>query len=178
MIRSKKKHIGLFGGSFDPVHKGHLKISNISIKKLRLNKLYWVITKKNPFKHKTFFSLNERIKRCKNIVKKNRKIKIQSLDKIIKSSRTINIIKYLMKKNRNTIFYLIIGSDNLIDFHKWASWKKILKLSKLVVFSRKGYNKKAEKSAIIKYLNKNNIIYIKNFNEPYSSSQIRKKYLN
>ena len=83
-----------------------------------------------------------------------------------------------MKKNRNTIFYLIIGSDNLIDFHKWVSWKKILKLSKLVVFSRKGYNKKAEKSAIIKYLNKNNIIYIKNFNEPYSSYQIRKKYLN
>ena len=52
MIRSKKK-IGLFGGSFDPPHQGHLRISKIAIKKLSLNELYWCITKKKPLKKMT-----------------------------------------------------------------------------------------------------------------------------
>ena len=71
-----KKNIGLLGGSFDPAHKGHLGISNIAIKKLKLKKIYWVITKKNPFKNETFYSLNERIKFAKKFTKGQKKIKI------------------------------------------------------------------------------------------------------
>ena len=57
MARIQKKYIGLLGGSFDPAHKGHLGISNIAIKKLKLKKIYWIVTKKNPFKKKPFYSL-------------------------------------------------------------------------------------------------------------------------
>ena len=57
MIRSNRKKIGLLGGSFDPPHQGHLKISKIAINKLSLDKLYWCVTEQNPFKKKTFFSL-------------------------------------------------------------------------------------------------------------------------
>ena len=67
MVSVQKKIIGLLGGSFDPAHKGHLSISKIAIKKLELKKIYWVITKKNPFKSKTFYSLDERINLAKNI---------------------------------------------------------------------------------------------------------------
>ena len=79
----QKKNIGLLGGSFDPVHKGHLGISNIAIKKLKLKKIYWVITKKNPFKNKTFYSLNERIKHAKKISKNQKKIKVIYLENIV-----------------------------------------------------------------------------------------------
>ena len=72
----QKKYVGLLGGSFDPAHKGHLGISKIAIKKLKLKKIYWVITKKNPFKNRTFYSLNERIKYAKKIAKAQKKIKI------------------------------------------------------------------------------------------------------
>ena len=58
MASIRKKYIGLLGGSFDPAHKGHLGISKIAIKKLKLKKVYWVITRKNPFKNKTFYSLD------------------------------------------------------------------------------------------------------------------------
>ena len=71
---------------------------------------------------------------------------------------------------------MIIGSDNLIKFHKWKSWKKIVKLTKLVVFSRKGYDKKSNNSIVVKYLNKKNIIYVNNKLFNTSSSKIKKKF--
>ena len=72
----QKKYIGLLGGSFDPAHKGHLGISKIAIRKFKLKKIYWVITKKNPFKNKTFYSLDERIKYAKKYLKFKKRFKL------------------------------------------------------------------------------------------------------
>ena len=69
MASIQKKYIGLLGGSFDPPHKGHLSISKIAIKKLKLKKIYWVITKKNPFKNKPFYSLDERLNYARKLSK-------------------------------------------------------------------------------------------------------------
>jgi len=172
----KKKKIGILGGTFDPPHKGHLKISLSSIKRLKLNQLFWIITKKNPLKEKSFFTLKERIVKSREITKKNKKIKIKYLEKTIRSSRTIDVLKHLNEK-RNLDIFFIIGSDNLINFHKWRSWKKIIKLAKLTVFSREGFEKKAKNSPVIKYLKKDRIIYIKNNKIDISSSKLRKIYL-
>ena len=166
--------IGILGGSFDPPHVGHLKISSLSIKKLRSSKLYWIITKKNPFKKKPFFTLDERILKCKNLTKRNSKIKIQYLEKELKSTRSIKIVNFFKKNKKNKKVYLIIGSDNLLNFHKWDSWKKILKMCELVVFSRKGFDKKAQKSIIVRYLKNKNIIFIKNKKIDISSTKLRK----
>ena len=97
----QKKYIGLLGGSFDPAHKGHLGISKIALKKLKLKKIYWVITKKNPFKDQSFYSLGERIKYARKITKAQKRIKIIYLDNIIKSSRIIDVINYFIKKKEN-----------------------------------------------------------------------------
>ena len=177
MANFKNKDIGLLGGSFDPAHKGHLGISKIAIKKIKLKKIYWVITKKNPFKKKPFFSLKQRISRSKKAIKRYKKIKILYLDDKIKSSHTINVINYFRKIKKQKNLCLILGSDNLLNFHKWTSWKKIVKLTKLVVFSRKGYDKKSKESIVVKYLNKKNIIYINNKLINISSSSIKKNYL-
>ena len=174
MERIQKKYIGLLGGSFDPAHKGHLGISKIAIKKLKLEKFYWVITRKNPFKNKTFYSLDQRIKYAKKITKAQKKIKTIYLDNIIKSSRIIDVINYFIKKKKVKKIYFIIGSDNLIRFHKWKSWKRIVKLVKLIVFSRKGYDKKGMKSTVVKKY-KNRIIFIKNKPISISSTQLKKQ---
>ena len=175
MIRSNNK-IGIFGGSFDPPHRGHLEISKIAIKKLTLTKLYWCVTKKNPFKTKTLFSLSDRIKQSKDITKKVKKIEIKSFDKKIKSTNTIDLIKYLKKKKERDSFFLIIGSDNLLNFHKWKEWKMLTELTEIVVFSRKDYDIKAKKSVTVKKVKK--IIFIKNKQIKISSTKIRKSYLN
>ena len=174
MEKIQKKYIGLLGGSFDPAHKGHLGISNIAIKKLKLKKIYWVITKKNPFKNKTFYSLDERIRYAKKIAKAQKKIETIYIDNIIKSSRIIDVIKYITIKKKIKNIFLLIGSDNLIRFHKWKKWKKIVKIVKLVVFSRKGYDRKGVKSIVAKNF-KNRIIFIKNKPITISSTQLKKR---
>ena len=173
MAKFTNSSIGILGGSFDPAHDGHIKISNIAIKRKKLKKLYWIITKRNPHKKKTFFSIEERIFQAKNISKKFKKIEVLYLDKIVKSSRSINIINYIIKKKNPKNLYFVIGSDILINFHKWKSWKKIVKLTKLVVFSRRGYDKKSRKSIVAKYL-KNKIIFIENKHIIISSTKLRK----
>ena len=174
MASIQKKYIGLLGGSFDPPHKGHLGISKIAFKKLKLKKIYWVVTRKNPFKNKTFYSLDERIKYAKKISRSYKKIITIHLENIVKSPRSIDLINYFIKKEKISNIYFIIGSDNLIEFHKWKSWKKIVKLVKLVVFSRKGYDRKGMKSIVAKYF-KNKIIFIKNKPITISSTQLKRQ---
>ena len=172
MVKVLNKPIGLLGGSFDPAHKGHLAISKIAIKKIKLEKVYWIVSRKNPFKKKPHFSLSERMTRAKILTSKINKIKVIYLDKTLKSSRIIQVINYFINKKKLKNIYFIIGSDNLIKFHKWKSWKKIVKLTKLVVFSRKGYDKKSKKSVVAKYL-KNKIIFINNKPIIISSTKLR-----
>ena len=95
------------------------------------------------------------------------------LDDIIKSSRSIDAVKYIYRKKSSNL-YFIIGSDILNEFHRWKSWKKIVKLTKLIVFSRKGYDKKGKDSFVFKYLNRNKIIFANNKPIRISSTLLRK----
>ena len=113
----------------------------------------------------------------KKALKKFSNIRVLHLEKILKSNRTIDLVNYLVKTEKQNNLYIILGADNLINFHKWTNWKKIVKLAKLIVFSRKGYDKKSRNSIVVKYLNKKNIIFVKNKHINISSSIIKKKLL-
>ena len=94
-----KKKIGILGGSFDPAHIGHLKISIEAKKKFKINKIIWAVTKNNPFKSKSHFSLKKRITFAKKIVKKYNFISVRYYEDKIRSNKTINLINYIIKKN-------------------------------------------------------------------------------
>jgi len=168
----KKKYdkIGILGGTFDPPHKGHFYISKIALRKLKLNKILWVITKKNPLKNKPRLKIRERIKLSKIITKRNKKIIVKYFDDKIESTNTYNLLNYLKKKTKANLFFLI-GADNLKKFHKWKNWKQIPKLAKIVIFPRGNYS---FTSIATKKLNKNDFIYIKSKKINISSSIIRK----
>ncbi len=176
MLKLYKKNmkIGILGGTFDPPHAGHLHISKIAQKKLGLNKLIWIITKKNPFKKKPYLSTSLRIKLSKEIIKKDKKFFVKYLDDKIRSKNTYDLLNYIKRKNRKAKLYFLVGSDNLINLHKWNNWKKIPQLAKIVVLSRPGYSTKALRSIAARKLNKKDWIYINSRKINISSSLIRK----
>ena len=173
---SKKNYdkIGILGGTFDPPHKGHLYISKFALKKLKLSKLMWIVTKKNPLKKKPYLSTKVRINLSKKMTGKEKKIFVKYYDDKIKSINTFNLLNYIKKKNQKTKLFFLMGADNMAKFHKWNNWKKIPKLAKIVIFPRRNYSIKSLKPVIAKKLNKKDLIYIDSRKVNISSSIIRK----
>ena len=172
-MNNKKIKIGVLGGSFDPAHKGHLAISKEAKKRLKVKKVIWAITRKNPFKIESKTSVADRIKYCKKVIGKNSFIKVKFYDKIIKSNKTIDLINHL-KKNKNIEIYFLMGADNLINFHKWHKSKLISQKCNILVFDRHGYKKNSLKSKTFKQLSKANLEFIEFSKVNISSSQLRK----
>ena len=174
VFKKKLNHIGILGGTFDPPHVGHLYISKIAFKKLKLKKLFWIITKKNPLKKSPHLSVKKRIKLSNNITRKEKKISVLYLEDKVGSVNTYSLLKYLKSKNKNTKIFFLMGADNLAKFHKWKNWKEIPRLSKIVVFPRGSYKLKKSKYNALKKLKKKDLIYINTKKINISSSLIRK----
>ena len=173
MAKENLNKIGILGGSFDPPHIGHVHISKLALKKLKLNEVLWVVTKQNPLKKKVYLSEGLRLKLSKNILKNQKKILVKSFKDKINSKNTFDLLKKLKKKNKNSKFYFLMGADNMINLHKWKKWKKIPSLAKIVVFSRTNYSTRALKSVASKQLDKKDWLYIAGDKVNISSTLIR-----
>ena len=174
LFKKNHKKIGILGGTFDPAHKGHLKISKQAKQKYKLNYIIWAITKKNPFKKKSKTKLITRIKFAKKIIGLNKFIKIRFYENKIKSNKTIDLISHIKRKNNMLDLYFIMGADNLINFHRWHKWKSISQKCNILVFDRQGYKAKSLKSITFKRLNQKSLEFIKFKKVNISSSQLRK----
>ena len=174
MKNNKKKKIGILGGSFDPAHKGHIKISIEAKKQFKIDKIIWAITRKNPFKSKSFFELKRRINFSKKITKKYNFISVKYYEDKIKSNKTINLINYIIRKNKRSEIFFLMGADNLISFHKWYKWKIISSKCNILVFDRTNYKSKSLKSTAFKKLNGKGLKFIKYKKINISSSKLRK----
>ena len=162
MVQDKqesKKKIGILGGSFDPAHGEPRGISKEAKKDLVLIKLFGQ-QQKNPFKNKSILSLDKRINYAKKINKNNLFIKVKYFEDKINSNRTIDLIKYIKKNNKNTDIFFIMGADSLINFHKWKSSKLISSICNILVFDRNGYKAKSLKSIGFKKYNKKGLEFI------------------
>ena len=177
MEKKNLKNIGILGGSFDPPHKGHLYVTRQSIKLLKLKEVIWAITRKNPLKKRPYFSFLLRTKLCRKIIKGDKKIKLKYYEDKLNSTTSAALVKHLQKQRKYKIFF-IIGSDNLINFHKWKNYRALLKMCNLVVFSRKGFDTKAKKSVIMKHLKSKNIKFFKSLKIDISSTQLRNEIIN
>ena len=174
MNKKIKNKIGILGGTFDPAHFGHIKISKEAKKRFGLEKVFWAVTRKNPFKNKSSLSLKKRMNYAKKINIKNKFIKVVFLEDKIKSNRTIDLINYFKKKNKYKKLYFIMGADNLINFHKWNKWQKISSKCNILVFDRNKYKTRSLKSVTYKTYNKRGLEFINFKKVNISSSQLRK----
>ena len=173
-LKNTTKKIGILGGTFDPAHIGHIEISKQAKKKFFLKKVYWAVTKKNPFKKKSKNRLIERISYAKKINKRNKFISVKCYEDEIKSNRTIDLIKYFKKKNKNNKIYFLMGADNLINLHKWEKWDQLTKLCEILVFDRTKYKTKSLKSRSFRKLANKGLRFVNFKKVNISSSKLRK----
>ncbi|MGA8172937.1 MAG: nicotinate-nucleotide adenylyltransferase [Methylocystis sp.] len=135
--------IGLFGGSFDPPHEGHLLVSRIALTRLRLHKLWWLVTPGNPLKEtKGLSSLEARVAACRELATDPR-IVVSGLEAEIHARFTYDTLRYLRLRCPGGRFVWIMGADNLLNFHRWRHWREIAKLVSIAVIDRPGATSRA-----------------------------------
>ena len=128
--------IGIYGGSFNPVHKGHISVAEFAIDNLNLDKMIFVPAFKSPFKSKVKYADGEHRINMLNIVKPE-KATVSPFEINRKStSYTIDTIKYFKQKYPNDELFLIIGSDNVHKLNKWKQINDIVDMATIVVFKR------------------------------------------
>lgn len=131
-----KLKVGILGGSFNPAHEGHLYITLEAIKRFGLDRVVWFVTPQNPLKRSGMSnSLEQRYESAKKIARDPRII-ISDYERFLPNTYTYTLVERLSSMYKNVSFHYIIGADNMMQFHKWKEWKRIIKRVPLIVFDR------------------------------------------
>jgi nicotinate-nucleotide adenylyltransferase len=162
--------IGLLFGSFNPVHYGHLLIAEYFVSQTDIDNIWFVVSPKNPLKsEKDLMDENHRLNMVKLAIRDNKNFDAIDIEfQMPRPSYTIDTLTKLSLLYPSDELIILIGTDSLVDFHKWKDFKIILNNYKIYVYPRKDY--KPEKSF-------NNYPNLKYFNAPevdISSTDIRK----
>jgi len=130
--------IGLFGGSFNPPHEGHLNLCDLALKRLQLDQIWWMVTPGNPLKDVSeLASLDERIAKCHAIIS-HPKIKVTAFEARHKVRYTADTLKLVKKLRPRNDFVWLMGADNLAGFHHWQDWRGIANMMPIAVIDRPG----------------------------------------
>lgn len=132
------KKIGLFFGTFNPIHIGHLAIANHIAEHSNLNEIWLVVTPHNPFKKKTSLLDNyHRLEMVYLAIEGYDKLKPSDIEfRLPQPNYTTHTLAYLQEKHPNYEFALIMGEDNLNSFHKWKNYQAILEHHQIYVYPR------------------------------------------
>ena len=139
---------GLFFGSFNPIHNGHLIIANYMLEFSDLQQIIFVVSPQNPLKNKKSLLADiHRLALIKQVIEDISNYMVSDIEfKMPKPSYTIDTLTYLQEKYPEKDFVLIMGSDNLHSFKKWKNWELILQNYELYVYPRPGYDGKEFKN--------------------------------
>ena len=147
----EQKRIGLFGGSFNPPHEGHLHIASNALKALHLDQVIWLVTPQNPLKPPHQPNTNNRLELCKKIIESNKKHLATDIEKPLKTKTSYETIKAFKQAFPKTHFVWIMGMDNADTFHLWANWQDILDELPLFIATRPPTGSFSKKSPL-KYM--------------------------
>ena len=164
------RRIGIFGGTFDPPHKGHIAIAEQAKKQLGLDRVYFVPAYIPPHKYlHSSTSAQHRLKMMKLAVSRSKEFKVSTIElKRRGISYTIDTLQAFKQRFPKAELVLIIGADNLLQFNLWKSPKTILQLASLAVYKRKSFDLSLKDNDIDFTLLKGRMLRI-------SSTEIRKR---
>jgi len=140
------QRIGLFGGSFNPAHAGHLEISLCALSRLGLDAVWWLVSPQNPLKSKQDMApFDLRMAGAKKMATDPR-IFVSDLEKKLVTSYTVDSLNKITELAPDTCFIWLMGADNLTQFSKWKDWKEIGKIVAFAIFDRPSYSSAVETS--------------------------------
>ena len=133
---SNGMRIGLLGGSFNPPHEAHRAISLFALKRLKLDRVWWLVTPGNPLKSPgALHDLDARMNAARKMADDPR-IDVSCLEAVIGISYTVDTISYLRRRASGLRFVWIMGADNLAQFHRWQNWRRIASEVPIAVIDR------------------------------------------
>lgn len=128
--------IGLLGGSFNPPHDAHRAISLFAMKRLTLDRIWWLVSPGNPLKDISALPALERRVEAAETIANDPRIDVSCLESVIGTRYTYDTIAYLRRRCSGVKFVWIMGADNLAQFHRWESWRRIASAIPIAVVDR------------------------------------------
>lgn len=130
--------VGLFGGSFNPVHEGHRLVAEQCLRRLELDAVWLLVSPGNPLKdHAELAPLATRVAAARALLTDPR-LEVTAVEAAHRFSYTIDTLEWLVAACPGTRFVWIMGADNLAQFHRWERWEDIARLMPIAVYARPG----------------------------------------
>ena len=139
--------IGLFGGSFNPPHEGHRLVAETALRRLGLDRVWWLVTPGNPLKETVGLPSQEaRIAQVRALVGHDPRMIVTGIEAAIGTRYTEQTIRFLTRRCPEVRFVWLMGADNLVGFHRWKNWRAIAMNVPMAVIDRPGSTLRAVSS--------------------------------
>ncbi len=149
---SAGRRIGLLGGSFNPAHGGHRRISQFVLRALDLDEVWWLVSPGNPLKPKQGMApLAARVGSAMEQARRAR-IRVTAIERELGTRYTVDTLAALKRRYAKREFVWLMGSDNLAQFHRWRDWRRIAHTMPIAVIARPGYDANAVASPAMAWL--------------------------
>ena len=158
--RYRGRSIGLYGGSFNPSHKGHIHIAQEAKKRLGLDEVWFLVSPGNPLKPtQGMASLEERMESVADRVGGSAGFRVRDIESGLETNISIHTVSALKSELPHTKFIWLMGADNLATFHHWRDWQKIAGILPIAVFDRPEYALKGLKSQFARQFARKQVPY-------------------
>lgn len=148
-----EKRIGLLGGSFNPAHQGHRRVSLAALDALGLDEVWWLVSPGNPLKEgaKDMAPFEARLESARRQARRA-PIRVSDFEQRAGIRYTVDTVEELQRRYPNHRFIWLMGADTVAEFHRWKDWRKLVKMLPIAVMSRPGYDAPARAARAMGWL--------------------------
>lgn len=143
---------GLLGGSFNPAHGGHRRITLFAMAALGLDEAWWMVSPGNPLKPKKGMAPLPARAKSAFVQARRAPIRVTAIERQLGTRYTVDTLRALVRRYPKRQFVWLMGSDNLAEFHRWRDWRMIARTMPIAVIARPGYDRAAIASPAMAWL--------------------------